>query len=230
MEVCCRGNTISMDKHIEILSKTALFSGYIEKDIPPLLKSVNARLVNYDRDELIIHEGDNVECFGLLLCGEGHTFIEDPDGRHIIMTLLSPGSEISVMLASSPNHMSPVSVQVRKNSVVLLIPFKKIISCCDSNCPGHAKLIRNFIGIVAEKGLALHERLNCLLKPTVREKILSFLIKISEERNNCNFTIPMDRAELARYLNVDRSALSRELSRMKKDGLIDYYKNSFKML
>ncbi len=219
-----------MNRYIELLTKTTLFAGFTQEELPPLLDSVSARLMHCDKDELIVHEGDDVECFGLLLRGKGQTFIQEPDGRHIIMTLLHPGSEISVMLASSPSHKSPVSVQVRKNSVVLLIPFIKIISCCDSDCPGHGRLIRNFIGIVAEKGLALHERLDCLLKPTVRDKILSYLVKISEETGNCNFTIPMDRAEMARYLNVERSALSRELSRMKNDGLVDYYKNSFRIL
>lgn len=219
-----------MEKYIETLADFALFAGFAKQEIPEILNGLGARKIGYGKDSLIIHEGENVDSFGVLLEGAGHTFIQDDEGRHITMTILGPGSEISVMLASSPRHKSPVSVQVEKGSVVMMIPFKRIISCCDSDCPGHGRLVRNFIAIVAEKGLALHERLDCLLKPTVRKKILSYLERISEENDSRNFTIPMDRSGMARYLNVDRSALSRELSRMKRDGILDFYKNSFKLL
>jgi CRP-like cAMP-binding protein len=219
-----------MDKYIETLADFALFTGFLKQEIPDLLKSLRAQKISYGEDSLIICEGGNVDSFGVLLEGAGHTFIQDDEGRHITMTILKPGSEISVMLASSPRHKSPVSVQVEKGSVVMMIPFKRIMGCCDSDCPIHGKLVRNFIAIVAEKGLTLHERLDCLLKPTVRKKILSYLERISEENKSRNFTIPIDRSGMARYLNVDRSALSRELSRMKRDGILDFYKNSFRLL
>jgi len=89
--------------------------------------------------------------------------------------------------------------------------------------------LRNYINVVAEKGLELHERINCLLKPTVRDKILTFLRRTAKEQQSPSFTIAMDRNDMAEYLNVERSALSRELSRMKKEGLIDYQKNWFEM-
>jgi CRP-like cAMP-binding protein len=90
--------------------------------------------------------------------------------------------------------------------------------------------MRNYVYAVAQKGLELHERIDCLLKPTVREKILTYLRKLSREQQNRIISIPFNRNTMAEYLNVDRSALSRELSIMKKEGLIDYRKNHFTIL
>lgn len=75
----------------------------------------------------------------------------------------------------------------------------------------------------------LHERLDCLLRPTARDKILTYLKNFSGLENGLPFTIPLDRNAMAEYLNMDRSALSRELSGMKKDGIIDYYKSTFRL-
>ena len=90
--------------------------------------------------------------------------------------------------------------------------------------------MKNYISIVAEKGLVLHERINCLLKPTVREKIMAYLLRVSREQARSSFQIPLNRNAMAEYLNVERSALSRELSGMKRDGLIDYHRNHFTLL
>ena len=109
------------------------------------------------------------------------------------------------------------------------IPFERVFTQCEKACPGHAKFLRNYIRIVAEKGLLLHERMDCLLRPTVREKILSYLWRISREQKSKIFSLPINRNAMAEYLNVDRSALSRELSYMKRDGIIDYYKNTFRL-
>ncbi len=113
---------------------------------------------------------------------------------------------------------------------VLQIPFERVIFRCEKACQRHAILLRNYINSVAEKGLVLHERLDCLLKPALREKIMTYLVRLSREQSSRTFAIPLDRKAMAEYLNADRSALSRELARMQQDGLIDYHKNNFKLL
>jgi CRP-like cAMP-binding protein len=154
----------------------------------------------------------------------------DTNDRVIIITLLKKGSEIGIILAASLEHKSPVSVQAQDDVSVLLIPFDRVFTRCEKACPWHDKLLRNFINIVAEKGLVLHERIDCLLKSTVREKILAYLTRISREQNSRTVSIPINRNAMAEYLNVERSALSRELSKMKRDGILDYRKNDFKLL
>ena len=118
---------------------------------------------------------------------------------------------------------------MEKGSRALFISYDSLIGSCSRNCPCHRQLIRNYIGIVAEKGLVLHERLDCLLRPSARSKILAYLKKFPPLSDDGTFTVPLDRNAMAEYLNMDRSALSRELSNMKKDGIIDFHKSRFRL-
>lgn len=214
----------------EDLAQTKLFSGIIPEEIAGLLNCIHARCVQYSKDEMIIEEGSRVHEFGVMLSGHGRSIKWDASDRLIIITLLQKGSEIGVLLAASPEHESPVSVQAQEDVSVLLIPYDRLLTRCARACPKHERLLRNYIGIVVEKGLVLHERINCLLKPTLRDKILTYLLRVSREQQSRTVSLPMNRNAMAEYLNIERSALSRELSFMKRDGLIDYQKNKFNIL
>ncbi|WP_343208429.1 Crp/Fnr family transcriptional regulator [Anaerolentibacter hominis] len=215
-------------QELELLGRCALFSGISPEQIPGLLIHIHSNRREYQKGSQIVREGEPISEFGILLSGGAHAVKEDLQGRPVLISLIKPGGEIGVLLAASRGHTSPVTVQAAEDSAVLVIPFHTMIARCSS--PDHNKLLFNYVGIVAEKGLLLHDRISCLLKPSVREKVKTYLALISNGKDKVPFEIPLDRAGMADYLNVDRSALSRELSRMKKDGLIDYYKNTFVIL
>lgn len=207
-----------------------LFNGIDKDKLPQLLECINARTVKYKKDEIIIEEGNHTTEFGVVLSGGAQSIKWDMSGRVIILTFIEEGSLIGVMVAARECHISPVSVQATTDTEIMLIPFKNILSQCKRGCIGHEQLLRNYINIVAEKGIELHERIDCLLEPTVRDKILKFLRKTAKEKGQTTFTIQMDRNQMAQYLNIDRTALSRELSKMQKDHLITYNKNCFVLL
>lgn len=212
------------------LEQASLFAGLGEREIEKLLGCLGARQALYRGGDLIVSEGDEVETFGILLSGHARSLKWDACGREIILTLLQKGSEIGVMLAAGRDHKSPVTVQAQDEVRVLHVPFEHVFARCEKACPCHDRLLRNYVRIVAEKGLVLHERINCLLRPTVREKILVYLRRASGGRERERFTIPLDRNGMAQYLNVERSALSRELARMRRDGLIEYHRSTFCLL
>lgn len=212
------------------LAQTNLFSGIAPEEIAGLLDCLHARRAAYAKGDLMIEEGSRVQELGVLLSGHGRSIKWDAADRLIILTLLEKGSEIGVLLAACPSHGSPVSVQAVDDVTALHIPYDRMLARCSRACPRHEKLLRNYLGIVAKKGLVLHERIDCLLKPSLREKIMNYLLRVSREQQSRTFSIPMNRNEMADYLNIERSALSRELSRMKRDGLIDYHRDSFKLL
>lgn len=218
-----------MEQWIDVLSGTRLFKGIDRSAVQNLLSCMDASLTFHKKGHLVIRAGETVTSFGILLSGGGQAFKEDLDGRPVIISLLTPGSEIGVMLAACPGRKSPVSVLACQDSVLLSVPFSSLTAGCQKACVYHDRLLSNYMWIVAEKGLMLHERIDCLLKSTVREKIMTYLLRFSQG-NSGSFDLPLDRAAMAEYLHVDRSALSRELSRMKKEGLIDFYKNSFRIL
>lgn len=209
--------------------QTNLFSGIDPGELESLLVCINARCVCYKKDSFIIEEGSKVADFGIMLSGRAQSIKWDASGRLIIITLIEKGGVIGVMIAAMPASFSPVAVQVTEDSEVMLIPYNRITARCNRNCPRHETLLKNYIGVVAEKGLELHERINCLLEPTVRDKVLAYLSRVAQQQSSDSFDIPISRNVMAEYLNIERSSLSRELSNMKKDGLIDYHRNTFKI-
>lgn len=218
-----------MNDYLEDLAQMNLFSGIKPDEIAELLNCLHAERVQYNSGEMIIKEGSRIRKFGVLLSGHARSIKWDTSDRLIILTLLEKGSEIGVLLAAQPEKESPVSIQAQGNVSVLMIPYDRVTAPCVKACPKHNRLLRNYISIVAKKGLVLHERINCLLKSTVREKILAYLLQVSHEQKNTSFQIPFNRNAMSEYLNIERSALSRELSNMKRDGLIDYHLNSFRL-
>ncbi len=223
-------HNISMKNFYFELTQMPLFAGIHPEEIPDLLLCTHARRLSYHKDEIILDEGSIVTEFGIMISGRGRAMKVDESGRIVTITLLKKGSEIGAILASSNDHRSPVSVQALEDAEVLKIPFARVLSRCERGCASHDQLLKNYIGIIAEKGLELHERLTCLLKPSVREKVLAYLSKTASDAGSRDFCVPFDRSGMAEYLNVERSALSRELSAMKEDGLIDFHKNFFRLL
>lgn len=219
-----------MKPMIEYLEGTRLFAGISREDTGRLLSCLNAYPVEYAHDTVIIEEGSKVRAFGILLSGRGRSYKTDLDGNILTVTLLNTGSEIGVILAASPDHPSPVSAAVERGSAVLFISYDSLMNSCARNCACHKRLIRNFTASVAQKGLVLHERLDCLLRPCARDKIMAYLKKASCPSAGGTFTVPLDRNAMAQYLNMDRSALSRELSKMKADGIMDFHKSTFRLL
>lgn len=213
----------------DVLESAALFAGIKPELILRLLRCIGAREVKVPKGGRIIEEGEPVAQFSILLSGSGRSVKTDAEGRVILITLLSPGSEIGVLLCANQDHRSPVTVQADEDSSVLMVRFSGLMARCAENCPQHERLIQNYAGVLARKGLTLHERIDCLLRPTVREKIMAYLNRASREQGGFSIKLPPDRSAMAEYLNVNRSALSRELSSMKHDGLIDYYKSNFEL-
>lgn len=219
-----------MAEYINTLEQTGLFAGIEPKDYESMLGCLDIRLMEYKKNEMVLWEGDTVSDIGVVLSGHGRSIKEDITGKTVIVTLLEKGSFIGVLLAASRERKSPVSVQAIDHLSVLFISLDSILKRCTKVCPKHDRLLRNVLDGIAEKALVLHDRNDCLIKPTVRAKVLTYLAREAKEQKSQAFAIRLDRSAMAEFLNVERSALSRELSQMKKDGLIDFYKNNFRLL
>jgi CRP-like cAMP-binding protein len=210
-----------------ILEKSPLFRGIAKGDIETVITCLSGTYKAYEKDETIVWEGDAVKSVGILLSGSARSTKTDASGKLVIVTLIEPGNYIGLLLAASHDRTSPVTVQTMENLRVLFIPIRNIL--VRSDCPHHAKVIASLLDGIAEKALVLHDRNDCLIKPTIRAKVLTFLSRMALDTDSRSFTVPMGRDAMAEYLDVDRSALSRELSWMKRDGLIDYEKNWFEL-
>lgn len=124
-------------------------------------------------------------------------------------------------------HISPVNVEACEKSRILWIQFTRIVSTCASSCSYHTKLIKNMLEIISRKNMFLNSRLHVVAKKSLRDKITEYLIQQSIKNKSREFKIDLNRNQLADYLASDRSALSRELSKMMKEELIEYKGNNF---
>ncbi|MEK4854389.1 Crp/Fnr family transcriptional regulator [Paenibacillus sp. FSL H7-0756] len=216
--------------NLDSLCQSRLFSGIAPDDIPQMLNCLSATQKEYTKDEMVVREGDFVDDIGIILQGTAQSTKLSPTGKQIIVSLHYPGGYTAVLTAASRGRRCPMSVKAIEPLEVLFIPIQNILSPCTKLGRAHEQLLGNLFDSIAERALELHDRNDCLIMPTIRDKVLTFLTRVRRETGTETFTIPFDREAMAEYLDVDRSALSRELAWMKRDGLIEFYRNEFKLL
>jgi CRP-like cAMP-binding protein len=133
-------------------------------------------------------------------------------------------------IVCTADRISPVTVKTKEQSKVLFIPFERIVKTCGNSCEFHAQLIRNMMLVLSEKNYNLNQKIELLMLKGMREKLATYLLSESRKHNSLTFQIVPNRNELAEFLNVSRTSMCRELAKMRDEGLLDYYQNSFKIL
>lgn len=219
-----------MEKYLEVLKKVPLFQGVSESDITSLLNCLNGIFLQYNKNTIIMPAGKPVVGVGIVCQGDAQVVRDDITGNRTILASLHEGDIFAEALACARVESMPVSVLARSKCVILKIDYQRIITTCPSSCMFHNKMIENMLGILAHKNLGLNQKNEILSARSTREKLNIFLLAQAKKTNKRQFQIPFNRQELADYISVERSALSRELGHMQKEGLIKFHKNSFEIL
>ena len=217
-------------KEMLAVEHSGLFLGISQDKLSSMLDCLPARRAEYAAGDFLLRQGDIVSEVGLVLSGDAASMRMDGKGESLILTSIEPGGFVGILVASSPGQTCPMFVQALTDLTALFFPVASLVSPCPKNCPEHGVLTRNFLACTAQKSLSLNDRIDCLVRRSVREKVTVYLRHMAKERGSREFTIPLDREAMAGYLNVERTALSRELSRMKAEGLLEYRKNFFRLL
>lgn len=216
-----------MEKYFPALKNSALFEGIEETDFMPLLSCLAARLIRFEKGRTIFAVGEHIERFGIVLSGQVQVFQDDYYGSRSILAQMGAGGLFGESFVCARIEALPVSVAATAESTVLLIDYRRLVQPCAKLCAFHGRLIQNMLSIVSGKNVALTQKLEFASRRTTREKLLAYLSVEAQRAENCRFRIPFSRQELADYLFVDRSALSAELSRLRKDGVLDFHKDQF---
>jgi CRP-like cAMP-binding protein len=216
-----------MQKAAKILSGSRLFQGINQNEIEGLLQCLRASFGQFKKGQFLLMEGDPVRHIGILFSGSADIIKEDAFGRRSIVNTLGPLDMFAEALVCAEIEESPVSVVGSSDGWLCFIDYKRITTTCSSACAFHSKLIQNMMSILAIKNVMFNKKVDYLLMKGMREKISSYLLDIAKNKKALSFDIPFNREELAEWLSVDRSALSRELSKMKDEGIIDYKKSHF---
>lgn len=218
-----------MEKYLEFLKQTKLFRNIEETEIASVLKCITYKMVEYTGKQTIFNEGDTIDKIGMVVGGSIHIVQDDFWGNRSIIAQITPGKLFGEVFAFSDNRSLTVSVIAAESCEIMFFDFKKLITVCHSACDFHNRLIRNLLDIVAEKNIFITRKLQYLSKRTIRDKLISYLSDECKKQGEQDFTIPFNRQQLADYLIVDRSALSNELSKMFREGIIDYHRNVFRL-
>lgn len=214
---------------MQILQQCPLFAGIAAEDLGPMQECLGAVQKHYPKNSFVFTAGEPVSFVGVVLSGSVHVVQEDFWGNRSILTHLEAGDLFAEAFSCALIDTVPVSVLAAENSDILLLDCRRIVTSCSSACQFHAQLIKNMLQILSKKNLGLTQKMEHLTKPTTREKLLSYLSAQAVNVNSSSFTIPFNRQELADYLNVDRSAMSNELSKMQKEGILTYNRNFFSL-
>ncbi len=206
---------------------TPLFQGVDRRDVGSLLDCLGAHERKFKKDEIILRAGDAVSEIGLVKSGSVNIVVNFYWGTSHIFGHIGPGQIFAENYALIPGKELLCDVVASEPTEVLFLNVGRLTTTCGNGCAFHQSIVRNLLRISAQKNLNLSSRMMHTASKSLRGRLLSYL---SEQATRCgsnHFTIPFDRQQLADYLAVDRSAMSGELSKMQKDGLISYHKNEF---
>lgn len=207
-----------------------LFAGIGADQLQSLLGCLAAVRRAYRKDEFVFTAGGKAASVGVVVSGGVRVLQEDFWGRRTILAHIGPGGLFGEAFACAGSDSLPVSVAAAESSDVMLIDFKKIVVTCSSACVFHTRLVMNMMRILAEKNILLTQKMEHVAKRTTREKLFSYLSAQAVHAGSDRVEVPFNRQELADYLCVDRSALSRELGAMQAEGLLRYEKNRFELM
>nr|AAL87780.1 unknown [Desulfitobacterium hafniense DCB-2] len=219
----------TMNDLLPFLTQVSLFKGIQMAELPEMLTNLNARKVSYKKQEVILREGQSVYSVGVMLSGKVKVVKVDFRGNANIMAFIEPGEMFAEAYACTQTANLPFTVLSVTESEILWINYRKIISTCTSACRSHEKLIENMMRALASKSILLNQKIEHISKRTTQEKLLAYLFDQSKKLGVNEFDIPLSRQELADYLCVDRSAMSNELCKLQREGVLNFHLNHFKL-
>ena len=216
-----------MENILPLLRSTSLFTGIEDDALRVLLSELGAVIRSYGKGEALVQAGMPNRRVGVVLTGCIEAYRPAPGGARVPITRMGPGGVFGDVLGGSSLD-SPVTVVAASSCEVLLVPYERLL--LSDGSAAHQQALQNLVRTISDKYFLLSRRVDLLVLKSLRAKVCAYLLNESERAGSLTFSIPFSRVQLADYLNCDRSALSRELSLMQKDGLLDTFKSSFKLL
>lgn len=210
--------------------KSPLFDGINTEERKAVLCCIGYHIGTFRKGDIVAFEEENMKHIGIILSGSVDMVKEDLWGNKTMLVRMRKDELFGETFACGEDNLSLVTFMVSGDAKILFMPFDRVMRSCTMACAFHHRLIENMVRIIAEKNRDLMRKVEVVSKRTIREKLLTYLSIQAQIQKSRYFKLPLGRVELAEYLCVDRSALTREMVKMKDDGLIDYDKNCFRLL
>ena len=214
---------------IDSIKENALFKNMADEVIQLCLEELKAQEKKYKKGTLIMQAGSLTDSMGLVLSGSVTIESNDIWGNCTILSHVAKGQFFAETYAILPNEVMLVDVRANDDCQILFITVGNLLKL-NNTTPWKEKLTRNLLIISAHKNLALSGRSFHTAPKSARGRILSYLNTVSLQKGTNEFDIPFDRQQLADYLNLERTNMSKELGRMQNEGIIEFRKSHFKLL
>ena len=219
-----------MKKYIPVLKKCGLFEEIEEENLTAMLDCLGAKVFSVKKDMTIFQEGTPAKYIGLILSGAVQMVQDDFYGNRSIVTSIGENGLFGESFACAGITSLPVSFIASKDCEIMLIDCKRITYTCCNACSFHKQVIFNLLHLVARKNLDFHQKIEITSKRSTKEKLMTYLLSVAKQTGSSSFTIPYDRQALADYLGVERSAMSAEIGKLRKEGIIECQKSHFTIL
>ncbi|MDP4132525.1 MAG: Crp/Fnr family transcriptional regulator [Bacillota bacterium] len=213
---------------LDLIKKCSLFKGLKDNEFNYALNFFDAREAKYEKGNFLNRISCPLLAFGFVLEGTVQVYMDDIDGQQMIMANVNAGDTFGESLCYLEED-APVYICAVTNCKILWLNPSRLKSYEYLKNSLSSKLSNNFTAMLAKRTLEMNNRIQILSKLTLRSKLITFFSQYVSTYGN-KFTLPFDRSNMAVYLGTDRTALSRELSNMKKEGIIDFNKNKFSLI
>ena len=208
----------------------SLFKGIEEENLTEIIRCLGVRQMTYPMGSLVLAEGDRASSLGVVLDGFLQVLRVDYYGNRSIMAKLRPGDIFAETIACAGIAHMPVSVTAETEARVMLIEAERLMRPCGQGCPFHHQLMANLIQVLAAKNLVCQQKIEVTSKRSTRDKLMAYLLLQAKTAGSSTFAIPYNRQELADYLEVDRSGLSAEISKLRREGVLASHRSEFTLL
>ncbi len=219
-----------MEKYMPALRQCSLFSGIGNSELLTMLNCLGASVVSFDKKYTILAEGHPAKHIGVMLSGSAQIIMVDYYGNRSIVSGIKPPEVFGEAFACAEINELPVSVIAGEPCEVMFINCRHILHTCSNNCSFHQQLIFNLMKGLAIKNIVFYQKLEITSRRTTRDKLMAYLDIQARQSGSSSFDIPFDRQELADYLEVDRSGLSAEISKLRSEGVLISKKRHFELL
>lgn len=200
--------------------RSQLFEGITNEECARMFQCFGAREAGYEAGALISEFDGEQNAVGVLLSGSADLVRLDADGNRTILETLEEGGVFGEVLAFSGAGGDSIFLECRRDCRVLYLDYDQITKRCENACACHSQVVTNLFQLLSKKSLHLSRRIEVLACRSIREKLLCFFEQLADEHGSRTFPLPFSLSMLADYISTDRSAMMREMRKMREEDLI----------
>ena len=219
-----------MKNYVPVLKKTRLFAGVAEDDLAAMLSCLKAGTGSCKKGNYVYRQGERVDRLSILVAGKLQIQKDDSWGNRTIVGTVGVGDMFGEEYVAPQSSVLLNDVMALEDSVIVTLDAMRVLTVCSSLCRFHTRVIQNLVFSIPEKNRRLMHKLDHVSRRSTREKLISYLSEEAQLQGSTKIVIPFNRQQLADFLSVDRSAMCKELARMRDEGMLNFEKNSFELL